>query len=362
MAIMVLICHLPQVTMSCLSPSILSKVLGLPFQMKSSVLYLSRDCWNTSERNTFVKKSIDHNVSLVSIQMNLSDIKESYNPIVILPSSFNELQLSVNIVRSRNLGTKSLVLFVFPATSLPDNNDLSKFGSGIQIHQSIYFLDCQSLILTETYQIGNKIVKEDIGKFNTKTMSFSLSAISLSLSVRRSNFHGQHIVAMTDEFVGLLSLKHGYSKYAKYFESNQTYLVTDWVQGMYMDIFRTIANDLNFTFSMYKRKDGVWGGLDENNQTTGMLSNLVQGSADIIVQAFALTKMRQPLVLYAPFITMDVGSIFIRRQQMDTLDWGTFLFPFKLELWICVGIMSVFIGSWLFLGNHNLDGMVRKNF
>ena len=57
----------------------------------------------------------------------------------------------------------------------------------------------------------------------------------------------------------------------------------------------TLSKNYNFTYSLYKRLDGVWGGLetiDNVTKTTGILSNLVDGSANLVAGAFGISTLR----------------------------------------------------------------------
>ena len=68
-----------------------------------------------------------------------------------------------------------------------------------------------------------------------------------------------------------------------YFHENQTYDVTHFVKGLYIDLIVDIINQLNSTISFYKREDGNWGTLINNGtKWTGMFDNIVNGNADLI--------------------------------------------------------------------------------
>ncbi len=49
--------------------------------------------------------------------------------------------------------------------------------------------------------------------------------------------------------------------------------------GMYSKLFYQLAFEMNFTFTLFKRKDGQFGSFD-GNKTTGMINDLVDGIAD----------------------------------------------------------------------------------
>ena len=56
------------------------------------------------------------------------------------------------------------------------------------------------------------------------------------------------------------------------------------VQGEGQDILRTFSKHLNFQIRQFKRIEGGWGAFDKKkSQWNGMVSNLVNNDADMIV-------------------------------------------------------------------------------
>ena len=77
---------------------------------------------------------------------------------------------------------------------------------------------------------------------------------------------------------------------------------------------KTMADELNATFSLYKRKDGIWGSL-KNGSWSGMLQNLVSGNADMIVSGIVRTKSRSEAASFLPTpiqVPSDRAAIFIK--------------------------------------------------
>ena len=82
---------------------------------------------------------------------------------------------------------------------------------------------------------------------------------------------------------------------------------------------KTMAAELNATFSLYKRKDGIWGSL-KNGSWSGMLQNLVNGNADMIVSGIVRTKSRSEATSFLPTpiqIPSDRAGIFIKAFEED---------------------------------------------
>ena len=62
------------------------------------------------------------------------------------------------------------------------------------------------------------------------------------------------------EFSGTqMNARLSYIDEAPYFENNKTYRVNNYTYGMFHDILQLLENQLNFSTTLYKRKDAVWG-------------------------------------------------------------------------------------------------------
>ena len=134
---------------------------------------------------------------------------------------------------------------------------------------------------------------------------------------RRSNFYGQHFVAMTQPQQPNIILSKDYTKFAKFHAQNQTYDVTNFVSGTYYDLIRIMAQELNFTVSFYKRKDNIWGNF-VNGTWTGMFDNLVNGNADMIATSLTRTIDRNLGADFMPDISAEADAIFIKTQSGKT--------------------------------------------
>ena len=99
---------------------------------------------------------------------------------------------------------------------------------------------------------------------------------------RRGNFQGHHLKAITGEEPPYIKIN---LSSAIYDETHQVYDVTETVEGMYYDMFLILQEQLNFTTSIYKRKDGKWGPITilENGTTltAGIPNSITSGFAEI---------------------------------------------------------------------------------
>ena len=60
------------------------------------------------------------------------------------------------------------------------------------------------------------------------------------------------------------------------------------IQGEYQDILKVFSRSLNFHIRQFKRIDGYWGSfIYRTNRWNGMISNIVNGEADLITTAIS---------------------------------------------------------------------------
>jgi hypothetical protein len=170
---------------------------------------------------------------------------------------------------------------------------------------------------------------------------------------RRSDFQGLVMTAMTEMEKPSAWLNADYETTAPYFSENQTYEVTDITQGLYTEVLNTFQSDLNFTTKLYKRKDGMWGGVNQLPNGTiefiGMLSNILDGSADLIATSFAMVHSRSLYVQYLPPVTSETGALFISNEDIsEDLDYTTFVKPFSMGLWFVMGVLTIITTSFIY--------------
>ena len=89
--------------------------------------------------------------------------------------------------------------------------------------------------------------------------------------------------------------------------------MTDLVEGEYQDIFKLFSKLLNFRIQQFKRVDGGWGTLDkESGQWNGLISNLINGEADVGIAALTLCCRRPEVVDFLWTLTHAQESFAIK--------------------------------------------------
>ncbi len=185
--------------------------------------------------------------------------------IFIIDDNFDAAVLDKQIQNS-DLGIKNSVLILCYKNVLNPKIQNPKFKN-IKINQEIYILTLEDLALFESYRINDLVMNFKIGEYiqHGEKIGFQFEysqGWSYEIGKRRSDFGGKHFKIMTEHEPPSFKLKSSYKKSARFFEANQTYEVTNFASGMYYDVLLNLAKNLNFTYTLYKRKDGVFGGVN----------------------------------------------------------------------------------------------------
>jgi hypothetical protein len=244
-------------------------------------------------------------------------------------------------IMANNFEPSNCIALIFAPTKVIE---VITSNVNLQLNQEVYFLDSSSLEVFESYQVNSIKIFRRLGIFVGPTMyAFQAEvAVEQNFIKRRSNFMGVTLKGMTETEAPLLLFEDNYKSIAPFFVTNRTFDVTGLVQGMYFEVLKILEEQLNFTTRLFKREDGVWGsGFIQDNgsfKTSGMITNLVEGSADILASSLGIVYPRNLFVDYLPPISYDVGALHIKNNDdiTDGLDLTTFIEPFSLGLWIVI--------------------------
>ena len=161
---------------------------------------------------------------------------------------------------------------------------------------------------------------------------------------------------MTDIAPPMVFLPPNYGEIATYFPHNETYDVTEFVQGgQFIDVLRVLEKQFNFTTRLYKRKDGHWGVPYKLSNGTlvipeGKVKDLVEGSVDLIVTGLAKLQTRLLVIDYLPILTEEYSAIFIPFDNgVEGLDWAVYHGLFSKELWFTIFITALVMTIFLYI-------------
>ena len=107
---------------------------------------------------------------------------------------------------------------------------------------------------------------------------------------RRSNFYGLKLSGMTEitkfTYCKTCSQSKNWKSLLPFFEKNNTFEITNMVEGIFIDVLHSLEQRFNFTTKLYIRKDRKWGAPEAFPNGTiavdGMIQNLMEGNQLII--------------------------------------------------------------------------------
>ena len=247
-------------------------------------------------------------------------------------------------------------------TQIQSEDDLDQVN--LRIDNEIYFIDEISWKLYETYCINNIHTTNYLGKIqmgNDSTSSigkpiFVRSAKYISsIEKRRTNFQGIQLHGMVEDQSPSINFPEDFKSKVNYFSKNQTYDMTDVVDGVYINVLHSLESLLNFSTKLYLRKDEKWGmpkGLSNGTVILdGMIKSIVEEHCvDFIWTCLSVLPARTPYVDYLPALTHEYGGIFIPKQSsIDEVQYFLFLEPLTMKLWVTILITDLCIVGLIFV-------------
>ena len=196
-----------------------------------------------------------------------------------------------------------------------------------------------TLRLFEQYNIGGQKVTNTLGSLTASIhhgYKFHLAPNVPSFLTRRLNFQGQHLKAVVEDQYPYIMFKQ-YPVPDKQDESDELYNIDRFnaVHGLFHDILKALGSQMNFTWSLYRRHDTVWGTHDPvTNQTNGIVKSVVEGRVDMAAAPLTITGERSTVLNYLIPMGKETYTVFIRNPDQQAVSWTLFVDPFKRELWI----------------------------
>ena len=191
----------------------------------------------------------NHRIRIVKRYENLDDSNQGLLISMTKTSEFM-LDQSMNITRAQT----SITILILNEDTFPIVYDQLE----VDIGQEVYFFKQSSKEMFESYIINDMTIKRKLGRISKDKFIWE-PEINPNVLLRRSNFQGITLKAMT-EFSGvLMNAFSNYTQFSPYFPNNETYLVNDYTYGLFHDILKVLETRLNFTTNIYKRKVTAWG-------------------------------------------------------------------------------------------------------
>jgi hypothetical protein len=225
----------------------------------------------------------------------------------------------------------------------------------IAINQQVYFLT-PSLDLYEKYTINNRLIQQKLGRF-VGDMYMPEESIEQNYLKRRQNFHGSKLIALAVHTGKDIQIDN----HDTYFPNNETYDVTDLVQGSVFDIWMILQNNLNFTTKIYSKMNNKWGVPVQHpngsiSVSDGIIKDGMDGLADIL-----LTRI---IIMFERYLAIDFlfplkslpSGIFVNKNSMkESLDFKVFQKPLDKWTWTALILSSLIVAISIVLYSKALN-------
>ena len=134
--------------------------------------------------------------------------------------------------------------------------------------------------------------------------------------------------------------------------------------GLVPDIFESMADSLNFTFSLRRPDDNKCGGQDMSRPSgwNGMIGQIAEGEADFSIGPWTMTAQRAEVIDWILGNLMVDKQFFMGKVSQEFLHFSSFLEPFSLDVWLVVFAFIFITGFLLFLVTWQAKVINRDSF
>ncbi|XP_067004113.2 probable glutamate receptor [Anabrus simplex] len=271
-------------------------------------------------------------ISMKYPENNLSNYQNNSVQVFLTSDSVAQNALR-KLSMSNELLSKFIWLLFLPLTSLED------FFSETYIPLNCRFVVVQpsgdDMTLSYVHHIARKSPLKVQNLGNWTNINWTTS----SLYGGRDNLEGHTMTVTTLDYSPMLIFNES---------TNPT-----TVDGFFGQVWKNLETRMNFKSVYIKPLDMAWGSY-KNGAWNGMVSLLLNGSAEVAVNAFTVTSVRLSAIDFSNTVIDTSTGVYValRKEDRGSLDWSDYLKPFSNGLWIAVLACIVSIACYMSLLYH----------
>ena len=113
-------------------------------------------------------------------------------------------------------------------------------------------------------------------------------------------------------------------------------------EGIVVDVLHRLAVELNFDFHLYFQDDENYGTKVSDGYWTGMVGDVANGAADMMVGAISITSSRMEAITFSePYYYAGFNMLSKNLDRVTSI--LAFLSPFETELWLTIIASAVVV-------------------
>ena len=133
------------------------------------------------------------------------------------------------------------------------------------------------------------------------------------------------------------------------------------MDGMFAEVYFSLQEIMNFTFTLIQPPDMQWGALQPDGSWSGIVNLLQTQQVDIAATDFTVTRARSEVITFAQPITQIYHSLFIQNPS-GAFNYMAYVEPLHYLAWIAVGTFCLVTPPFMFFTARyiNVQFLVSK--